>query len=530
MITRLATASIVFLMSLCAIKVFAATGRTVGHYDVSRDGSAQYSIPLWTPPGIRGVQPNLSLTYDSRLSYGLMGPGWTISGLSAITRCNPTYAQDGTPAPITLTAADGLCLDGNRLRGDPIGSSVYQTEIANFSLVTASGTAGAGPSFFTVQGKDGLTYEYGNTTDSKILPPGATTPYIWALDKVTDRAGNHMTFTYFQEGGAYVPLSIQYTAPNGSTSFPYQVNFVYTTKSANDTLTAFVAGSQVQKTEQLSTITMTSSGTTVREYKLSYTTSADTLRATLTSIQECGGSAGSDCLTPTTVSYQSGTAGFASPSNASGSGATNGTVYSVDVDGDGRQDLVFATTSGSNYQWWVQLATATGYGAPISTGAVTVGTADFLLDNFDGKGGTEILAPISGIWYAYKFNGSSFTASSTGIAVVPNVQYSSADVDGDGLPDLIYLTYQQVLSGTTTLTIRLNTSASAISFNPTPVTQSITGTVTDRRNEAGDDRLNGATFRWSKKASQWAQEWAGFRAMASLDLIEVGPTFGLRPD
>jgi hypothetical protein len=30
------------------------------------------------------------------------------------------------------------------------------------------------------------------------------------------------------------------------------------------------------------------------------------------------------------------------------------------------------------------------------------------------------------------------------------------------------------------------------------------GSVTDRRNEAGDDRLNGATFRWSKKASQRA--------------------------
>jgi hypothetical protein len=28
--------------------------------------------------------------------------------------------------------------------------------------------------------------------------------------------------------------------------------------------------------------------------------------------------------------------------------------------------------------------------------------------------------------------------------------------------------------------------------------------VADRRNEAGEDRLNGATFRWSKKASQWA--------------------------
>ena len=88
--------------------------------------------PDMDTPGIRGIQPHLALTYDSQLSYGLMGPGWTITGLSAISRCNPTFAQDGTPAPITLTAADGLCLDGNRLRGDPVGSSVYQTEIANF--------------------------------------------------------------------------------------------------------------------------------------------------------------------------------------------------------------------------------------------------------------------------------------------------------------------------------------------------------------------------------------------------------------
>jgi RHS repeat-associated protein len=403
-----------------------------------------------------------------------MGPGWTITGLSAIARCNPTYAQDGTPAPITLSAADGLCLDGNRLRGNPIGSSVYQTEIANFSLVTASGTAGAGPSFFTVQGKDGLTYEYGNTTDSRILPPGATTPYIWALDKVTDHAGNHMTFTYFQQGGAYVPLSIQYTALSGSTSFPYQVNFVYTTKSSNDTLSAFVAGSQVQKTEQLSTITVTSSGTTVREYKLSYTTSTSTLRATLTSIQECGGSAGSDCLSATAIGYQNGTAGVASPITAASSGATNGTVYSADVDGDGQKDLVFQTSSG---QWWVQLATASGFGTPISTGAVTTGTTNFLLDDFDGKGGTEILAPVSGVWCAYKLNGTSFTATSTGVTVVSGALYSSADVDGDGLPDLVDLTPftigGSVPAGTANIGIQLNTSNGAISFVPAPVMHNV---------------------------------------------------------
>src|SRR5258708_11022309 len=312
MLSRITVVILTLISSLSSTNAFAAVGRTPGQFAVSPSGGAQYSISIWTPPGIRGVQPNLALIYDSHLSYGLMGPGWTIKGLSAISRCNRTYAQDGTPGPIALTMADAFCLDGNRLRltssenlstyGQP--GTTYQTEIANFSNVTANGTAGNGPSYFTVQGKDGLTYEYGYTTDSKILPTGSATPYIWALDKVTDRAGNYMTFTYYQQGGAYAPLSIQYTAPSGSTTFPYQVSFAYTTKSANDTISKFIAGSQIQQTSQLSTITVKYSGTTVREYKLLYTTSSATLRATLTSIQECGGAGGSDCLAATSVGDQ----------------------------------------------------------------------------------------------------------------------------------------------------------------------------------------------------------------------------------
>lgn len=141
---------------LASTNVNAAIGRTPGQFAVSPTGSAQYTISLWTPPGVRGIQPKLALAYDSHLGYGIMGRGWTLSGMSAITRCNKSYAQDGAPAPITLTTADGYCLDGNRLRGLPAGSTTtYQTEIANFALVTA--TAGTnGPSYFTVQGKDGL--------------------------------------------------------------------------------------------------------------------------------------------------------------------------------------------------------------------------------------------------------------------------------------------------------------------------------------------------------------------------------------
>jgi hypothetical protein len=451
-------------------------GRMPGQFAVSRFGSAQYSIPIWTPPGIGAVTPHLTLTYDSNAPYGIMGPGWQLSGLSVVTRCDSTYAQDGQVGSFSLETSDALCLDGNRLRytgPGPAGSSIleYQTEIANFALVSAVATAGNGPAFLEVQRKDGLVYEYGNTPDSQILSAPSIvdpTPYIWALNKVTDLYGNYMTITYAQEHGTYVPINIQYASVASGVTFPYQINFTYTTKSTNDTLTKYIIGTQLQQVNQLSAITITHAGTTVREYKLSYAPSTATLRARLTSIQECGGSAGSDCLPATSIQYQDGTAGVASPATATGSGVTSGTVYSVDIDGDGRQDLVFATTSGSNYQWWVQLATATGYGTPINTGVVSpIAGANIVLDDFDADGRTEILAPVSGTWYVYHWNGGGFNAgTSTKVAVgsAGPGQAASADLDGDGLPELLTITGA---IPTYTITVYRNTtSGGAISFLP----------------------------------------------------------------
>jgi RHS repeat-associated protein len=311
-----------------------------------------------------------------------------------------------------------------------------------------------------------------------------------------------MTFTYYQQGGAYVPLSIQYTAPSGSTTFPYQVSFDYTTKSANDTISKLMAGSQIQQTEQLANVTVTSYGIIVREYVLNYSTSATTLRATLTSIQECANPSteagtATDCLPATAIVYQGGavsTEGLVDPNNSTGSGATNGTVYSVDVNGDGYQDLVFAVASGSsgNYEWWVQFASAGGYAAPVNTGAATLGTANFLLDDFDATGGTQILAvpPGGTTWYAYKWNAasSSFVSTATNVSVVAYATYSSADVDGDGRPDLVYVFgYGSSFSEG----IQLNNSAGGvISFVGSPVINAVsTGNAADNIQIFGNNQL-----------------------------------------
>src|SRR5882724_2008553 len=124
----------------------AAVGRIDGSFAVSSTGAANYSIPIGAPPGVNGIQPHLSLVYSSQSGMGIAGMGWSLAGLSSISRCNRTIAQDGTLGQVTLTGSDVYCMDGSRLRvtagnyGDD--GSTYQTEIANFSLVTAHGSAG----------------------------------------------------------------------------------------------------------------------------------------------------------------------------------------------------------------------------------------------------------------------------------------------------------------------------------------------------------------------------------------------------
>src|SRR5450631_3456693 len=139
----------VLFSALASVEAVSAPfGRTAGSFTVPADGSANYSIPIWVPPGVVGLQPSLAINYNSRNGDGLLGVGWNLAGLSAISRCNLTYAQDTVAGSPQLTSGDRFCLDGNRLRttnGSTYGAAgaTYQTEIANFSNVTSNGTAGS---------------------------------------------------------------------------------------------------------------------------------------------------------------------------------------------------------------------------------------------------------------------------------------------------------------------------------------------------------------------------------------------------
>ena len=372
------------------------------------------------------MQPNLSLFYDSQSSIGPLGIGWSLAGLGQITRCNLTTAQDTTPAPVALVITDGYCINGKRLRltsaSGTYGAagSTYQTEIADFSQITANGntTSGGvntGPASFTVQGRDGNTYQYGSTdgngngANSQVLANGSTTALSWLLSKVTDRAGNNLVINYTAMTGTAVPNDILWTPTSaGGSTYQYKMLFNYSGNVPQSSIFQYVAGTQVSNAELLSSIEIFSGSTVVKDYFLSYQASPLTGREELVTVKECADSAGSNCLLPTTISYQGGSPGVSTTSNSAlSSGGVAATRY--DFNGDGYPDLVYSNGT----TWFVAFGSASGYGTPVNTG-ISVSSGPLLYGNITGGQLDGILAVVSSTWYYYVWNGSSFTGTSDG--------------------------------------------------------------------------------------------------------------------
>jgi len=444
---------------------FAAAGRTVGTYQVSPSGAATYTIPIRAPRGPNGLQPHISLVYNSQRGNGYMGVGWSVAGISSIYRCNLTYAHDQTAGPVALTTSDGLCLDGQRL--SPItdvpdeAGATYRTEVSNLDTVTAYGAAGNGPAYFLVYGSDGTEYEYGNTSTSQVLADGSVLQ--WCLDRVTDTSGNTMTISYNIATESAVPSTISWTSTGSG--YNYTMTFLYGTNATESSFYGYVAGTAVVNTNLLTSITVAYAGSAIKYYALTYTPSPTTGREELTQVKECTNSAESSCLAPTAIAYQNGTVGTETTATAAVSGVATNLVSNYDFNGDGLNDLAYCNTAiPSTID--VALSTGNGYATPINTG-IACGA---LFGDLLGNGQDGILTNKGGTWYYYSLEGGVFSGVSTGLAYDSTAtQYILADVNGDGLPDLVE-SKVAIGGGGLTIYVLLNSGGgSGVSFSSSTV-------------------------------------------------------------
>lgn len=448
----------VFLLTL-SDAASSAVGRTPGGFEVSATGTAQYGVPIWTPPAAGGMRPSLAVVYNHTQENGLLGMGIDVAGLSAISRCPKTIAQDGADGPITMTLSDVFCLDGNRLRltGGTYGvaGSTYQTEFESFVKVTANSAAGNGPAWFQVRHPNGMIYEYGNSADSRI-DVGGSTPREWAVSSIRDAAGNRIDFTYHEDllSGSYRPNAINYAtnAAAGVSTAPYQVLFVYESATRPDPIYGYwPAGGTENEINRMERIEVRYSGSPVKIYRFIYESAGGAGgRSRLWKVEECSTST-AECLSPTVLTWTTATAGLQAEQNPSQTTPTP--LHLIDVDGDGRQDMVYTShvTSGSG-TWRIRKANASGgFDAEIDTTRNNAGYPSALPLDYDGDGRMDLLvAYASNQWHVLLSTGSGFNApSNTGITA--SVGFTNAmDFDGDGRDDLVRMSS----SGAATLYVR----------------------------------------------------------------------------
>ena len=430
----------------------AKVGTLPGEVNVNSMGEATYQIPIFISPGSAGMQPSISIVYNSQGDDGILGKGWSIAGLSEIRRVPQNFYMDTKVEALTLTNNDRFVLDSNRLilRTGTYGAdnSTYSTEYETFVKVIAHGTAGTGPNWFEVYTKDGRILEYGNTTDSKVEAYGIPTVYMWRLNKCYDRSGNTIKFSYNEVNGESYISQIDYTTNDAAgLTTPYN-SIIFTYSSRNDQNSIYVAGYKIPITKILTQIKMQSEGNQVRKYQLKYF--LDSFNKThLNEIVEYGSD--DTFRNSTLIGWGAITSNFSSQNSSFSTGKIN-TFYYGDFNGDGRKDLLVTekkTSFTSSDKWQLYLVGADGITFTKKNEGYLASTfGGFYIADVDGNGRDEALWKVKGttisfLNYSYiestglvRGNTSydlTFNTSDAGLYIIPG------DFDGDSKPDYLAL-------------------------------------------------------------------------------------------
>jgi len=303
-------------------------------YPALFSGRSKYSIPLWTPPGRNGMQPDLALSYSSGSVDGVLGDvqapwvgmGWNIDSVEIARKitnggCTPCGGGSYGYEDKFVLLFNG---SGSELIDDNTTPDRYRTQQDQFlyiqrhnDILGNGSTANATGEWWEVIEKDGTRWRLGwddtNSHSEQLAAmkgyPGEnwTSTYSgwgslgyaghatdvvaarWRVDQVTDVYGNTMSFTYHEDQRLVAGTStnydrasyietISYTGhTSGTPAAAYSAVFVRESRGTSD-----VPTTQTQtewdnwETDRLDRIDVKYGSTTVRTYDLSYTIDSHT--------------------------------------------------------------------------------------------------------------------------------------------------------------------------------------------------------------------------------------------------------------
>ncbi len=453
-------------------------GRPPGEFSVGPTGQAAYRIPLEVPPGTAGLAPDLALVYSGGGGNGIMGAGWSLSGVPMITRCPATVVVDGYASSVQGTMDDAFCIDGERLvqvNGDYFVDSEYRTLRETWTRVTSHhGGSWLGPEWFEAETRDGRRIEFGRVPEARVItddvrfeptrPLSGRVNLSFGVNRITDRHGNVMDVTWEQDERTLYPKTIRYGGR--------RVEFIY--EDRPDSPIRYVAWLPTRRDRRLVRIDVyldpagpgsPATPERVRQYRLTYLSSQSmsTGASLLRTVQACDGNATS-CLPQVLLTYDSPTFNGAFNINYP-AGAIfqddlrydeGAMVTPGDFNGDGFTDFIrqarggwandatnMANTyigdgqGGFNQHWLVDNVILSGNNRRLFVGDYTGdGIDDFIVQELCCRGDTGAL-PLQ-LYRATGTGGFQRTALLLNVDVAANaVRIVPGDFDGDRRMDFI---------------------------------------------------------------------------------------------
>lgn len=251
---------------------------TQGNIDVTVGGQLQYTLPIALPPGIKSVAPQINLVYTSGNGNSIAGYGWSLSGITNISRTGKTLEKDSEVSGVNFGSGP-YQFNGQRLmyksggNGPPYGGaagSIYTTE--NYSNVvikalgSITGQTWQGPEYWEVTFEDGSQAWYGATTTGS---SNARTPVEYNIVKWKDAQGNYISYNYTQTNNVATISSIQWGGNESIGKAHFNtVTFNYINRDIKET--SYLNGIEFVRDQLLNDIVVTANGGQFKKYVVNY--------------------------------------------------------------------------------------------------------------------------------------------------------------------------------------------------------------------------------------------------------------------
>jgi RHS repeat-associated protein len=332
---------------------------TTGSIEVGSTGQLQFSLAIKTPPSTRNIDPQISLDYNSsNNSRGIAGYGFSLSGITSISRVSKNIEKDGEIKEIQLDNTDYFQFNGQRLllksgQYGTNGAEYYTEKYSNIKIKSIGAVTGQkyqGPEYFEITYEDGSQAWYGQGDTSR-------TSLEYSIVKWKDAQGNYITYTYRKSFEVLLVSKIEWGG-NETLSLPHTNQIIFNYDAFGGERWQHYNSNRLEYSQnsRLFEIVVNANGNLFRKYVVAYGTTPETVQKVI-NIKEYNPQ--NQAANPVVFDYET--------SNSTGwtyNNFTNNDNNQIvgDFDGDGTLDFFkYYTPFQECTQWTTQLG---GIGAP----------------------------------------------------------------------------------------------------------------------------------------------------------------------